>query len=201
MIFSILRLKPFNFLRSPQSDHLSRSTILCTLLIFIGIWPGFLTPTGLGFSCWEGSFYLANSFSPWWIWFALHKSAFQDALALHNGWLPLPAPTHCACGTSFFVEHALSCPKGVLASIHHNEISDLTATLLTEVCLLVATEPELQPVPQEDFSFSITNVQDSVRLDIIMNGFWEEGQSVHLLMSVFLIHLLHQDNQFLFSLL
>ena len=138
MIFSILRLKPFNFLRSPQSDHLSRSTILCTLLIFIGIWPGFLTPTGLGFSCWEGSFYLANSFSPWWIWFALHKSrsAFQDALALHYGWLPLPAPTHCACGTSFFVEHALSCPKGVLASIHHNEISDLTATLLTEVCPL-----------------------------------------------------------------
>ena len=25
-----------------------------------------------------------------------------------------------------------------------------------------------------------------------MNGFWEGGQSVHLLMSMFLIHLLHQ---------
>ena len=74
--------------------------------------------------------------------FALHKSAFQGALALCYGWLPLRAPTHCACGISFSVEHALSCPKGGLPSIRHNEIRDLTATLLTEVCSQVATEPE-----------------------------------------------------------
>ena len=35
--------------------------------------------------------------------FVLHKSAFQDALALCYGWLPLCAPTHCACGTSFLL--------------------------------------------------------------------------------------------------
>ena len=104
--------------------------------------------------------------------FALHKSAFQDALALRYGWLPLRAPTHCACGTSFSVEHALSCPKGGLPSIRHNEIRDLTATLLTEVCSQVATEPELQPASQEDFSLSTANVQDGARLDIVMNGFW-----------------------------
>ena len=123
--------------------------------------------------------------------FALHKSAFQDALALRYGWLPLRAPTHCACGTSFSVEHALSCPKGGLPSIRHNEVRDLTATLLTEVCSQVATEPELQPVSQEEFSLSTANVQDGARLDIVMNGFWGEDQSVLLLMSVFLIHLLH----------
>ena len=106
--------------------------------------------------------------------FALHKSAFQDALALHYGWLPLHAPTHCACGTSFSVEHALSCPKVGLPSIRHNEIRDLTATLLTEVCSQVATEPELQPVSQEDFSLTTANVQDGARLDIVMNGFWGE---------------------------
>ena len=70
--------------------------------------------------------------------FALHKSAFQDALALHYGWLPLRSSTHCACETSFSVEHALSCPKGGLPSIRHNEIRDLTAILLTEVCSQVA---------------------------------------------------------------
>ena len=42
---------------------------------------------------------------------ALHKSAFQDALTLCYGWLQLRTPTHCACGTSFSVEHALPCPK------------------------------------------------------------------------------------------
>ena len=50
--------------------------------------------------------------------------------------------------------HALSCPKGGLPSIRHNEVRDLTATLLTEVCSQVATEPELQPVSQEEFSLS-----------------------------------------------
>ena len=106
--------------------------------------------------------------------FALHKSAFQDALALRYGWLPLRAPTHCTCGTSFSVEHALSCSKGGLPSIRHNEIRDLTATLLTKVCSQAATEPELQLVSQEDFSLSTANVQDGARLDIVMNGFWGE---------------------------
>ena len=30
-----------------------------------------------------------------------------------------------------------------------------------------------------------SNVQDGARLDIVMNGFWGEGQSVHLLMFIF----------------
>ena len=40
--------------------------------------------------------------------FALHKPAFQDTLSLHYGWLPLRTPTHCACGSSFSVDRALS---------------------------------------------------------------------------------------------
>ena len=42
------------------------------------------------------------------------------------------------------MKHALSSPKGGLPSIRHNEISDLTAKLLTEVCLQVATELALK---------------------------------------------------------
>ena len=44
--------------------------------------------------------------------FALHKSAFLDALALCYGWLPLRAPLLCACDSLFSVDHVLSCPKG-----------------------------------------------------------------------------------------
>ena len=65
--------------------------------------------------------------------FALHKSAFQDALALKYGWPPLRTPALYTCGSSFSVEHVLSCPKEVLPSLRHNELRDLTATLLTEV--------------------------------------------------------------------
>ena len=66
--------------------------------------------------------------------FALHKRAFQDALALRYNWQPLQVPSSCACGTKFSIEHALSCPRGGFPSIRHNEIRDLTANLLTEVC-------------------------------------------------------------------
>ena len=103
--------------------------------------------------------------------FALHKSAFQDAIALHYGWPPKRTLTHCACGSSFSVEHALSCPKGGLPSIRHNEVRDLTAALLTEVCNQVVVEPELHPVSPQDFPLS-ANTQEGTCLDIAMNGFW-----------------------------
>ena len=76
----------------------------------------------------------------------LHKGAFRDALALRYGWSPVNAPLNCACGTHFSVEHVLSCPKCGYPSIRHNEIRDLTAALLSEVCHDVSTEPHLQPM-------------------------------------------------------
>ena len=87
--------------------------------------------------------------------FHLHKRDFRDALALRYGWLPSQAPTHCACGKSFTVEHALSCPKGGFPSIRHNEVRDLTAILLTEVCHNVSIEPDLQPLTGEQLSLSL----------------------------------------------
>ena len=78
--------------------------------------------------------------------FSLHKAAFHDAVALRYGWPLQRTPSHCACGAAFSVDHALSCPKGGLPSLRHNEIRDLTARLLTEMCHQVQVEPELQPV-------------------------------------------------------
>ena len=66
--------------------------------------------------------------------FTLHKGAFRDALALRYGWQPVDLPTKCVCGASFSVEHALSCPKGGFPTLRYNEVRDITAQLLTEVC-------------------------------------------------------------------
>ena len=104
--------------------------------------------------------------------FALHKRAFQDSLALLYGWTPDNLPSKCSCGVSFSVEHALSCPKGGFPSIRHNEIRDMTATLLTEVCNDVRIEPELQPVTDEELTGSSANSQAGARLDIAANGVW-----------------------------
>ena len=104
--------------------------------------------------------------------FTLHKGAFHDALAIRYNWSPQHAPSFCACGTKFSLEHSLSCPKGGFPSIRHNEIRDLTANLLTEVCSDVCIEPHLQPLSGEALQGASSNVRDGARLDIAANGFW-----------------------------
>ena len=84
--------------------------------------------------------------------FTLHKGAYRDALALCYGWQPNATPSHCACGESFSIPHVLSCARGGYPSIRNNEIRDLTAHLLTEVCHCVSTEPTLQPITGEVFN-------------------------------------------------
>ena len=104
--------------------------------------------------------------------FTLHKSAFWDALALRYDWIPSHLPSSCACGTCFSVEHALSSPKGGFPSLRHNEIRDMTANLLTEICSDVCVEPQLQPLSGESLNNCTANTDDHVCLDIAANGLW-----------------------------
>ena len=99
----------------------------------------------------------------------LHKAAFRDVVALRYGWQP---PTPCSCGSSFAVEHALSCPKGGFPIMRHNEVRDLTANLMAEVCHDVCIEPTLQPVTGELLSGASAITDDGARLDIAASGFW-----------------------------
>ena len=104
--------------------------------------------------------------------FALHKAAFKDALSLRYDWPLENSPSHCSCGQPFSVEHALSCPTGGFPSIRHNEVRDMTASLLTEVCHGVSTEPHLQPMTGEAMTHRSANVEDGARLDVAVQGFW-----------------------------
>ena len=81
--------------------------------------------------------------------FLLHKGAFHDALALWYGWQPPNLPSHCACGSAFDSTHALSCAKGGFTIAQHDEIRDLTASLMQKVCHDVEIEPKLQPLSGE----------------------------------------------------
>ena len=54
--------------------------------------------------------------------FALHKGDFQDAIALRYGWVPSRLPLKCVCGSTFTVEHAMSCSHGGLPSHRHIEL-------------------------------------------------------------------------------
>ena len=104
--------------------------------------------------------------------FALHKGGFRDALCLRYNWTPPHLPTKCACGSNFTIEHALSCPTGGFTIIRHNEVRDLLANLLTEVCHDVSVEPHLQPLSGESFPHRTASTEDNARLDVAANGFW-----------------------------
>ena len=80
--------------------------------------------------------------------------------------------SHCLCGKPFNVEHALSCPTGGFPIIRHNEIRDLTASLMTEVCHSVSVEPVLQPLSGEQLSANCAVTTDEARADILARGFW-----------------------------
>ena len=108
--------------------------------------------------------------------FALHKGAFRDAICLRYGWRPHLLPVKCICGKGFTVEHALSCPHGGYPSIRHNEIRDITAELMSEVCHGVGIEPGLQPVTGEQFKHKTANKEDGARLDIVAENFWSKDR-------------------------
>ena len=95
-----------------------------------------------------------------------------ENIALRYGWQPALTPSTCACGTSFSVEHALSCPKGGFPIVRHNEVRDLTAKLMSEVSHDVCIEPTLQPITGEALSGASAITEDGARLDVAANGFW-----------------------------
>ena len=117
--------------------------------------------------------------------FCLQKGAFRDALCLRYGWRPPLLPSNCVCGKLFSVEHALCCPCGGLPIVRHNELRDITAGLLTELCHSVEVEPSLQPLSGESFQYRSANVEDGARLDVVANGFWERGQKAYFDVKVF----------------
>ena len=56
--------------------------------------------------------------------------------------------------------------------MRHNEVRDITATLLAEVCHGVTIEPHLQPLSGESLSHRSAITEDGARLDVAMYGFW-----------------------------
>lgn len=106
---------------------------------------------------------------------SLNRQEFRDAIRLRYA-LPLAhLPSTCVCGNAFTTSHALTCSTGGFISRRHNELRDLLARIMSDVCYDVQTEPMLIPVTKEEMSQS-GNMNDASRLDISARGFWRHGQ-------------------------
>ena len=68
--------------------------------------------------------------------------------------------------------HSQACTNLHLPSIRHNELRDMMAGFLTEVCHNVGIEPPLQPLTGEHLTLRSANKEDGARLDIAADNFW-----------------------------
>ena len=59
--------------------------------------------------------------------------------------------------------------------IHHNELCDLTASLLSEVCSDIGIEPSLQPFAREPLQYATANWKDGARLDVVAWNVWSRN--------------------------
>ena len=107
----------------------------------------------------------------------LLKDDCRDALALRYGWAMQDVPARCACGQAFSVARAMCCAKGGFPTIRHDEVRDVLADLLTEVCPDIAIEPFLTPIMNEVFVATPTNTNSDARADIRARGFWTRAQN------------------------
>ena len=107
--------------------------------------------------------------------FALNKGQFRDAICLRYGWQMRFTPQTCHCGQGFDVDHVLSCRTGGFLSLRQNQLCDVIAELLREVCNDVSVEPRLQPLNGECLP-SAANKEDEARLDVRAKGFWNNQQ-------------------------
>ena len=74
----------------------------------------------------------------------------------------------------------MSWKKGGFVTLRHNEVRDITATLLlSDVCKDVELEPFLLTLNGEQQTMRKTaKTNDEVRLDICGRSFWVSGESI-----------------------
>ena len=109
--------------------------------------------------------------------FDLHKNEFHDALNLRYNKPLKNLPSQCPCGAKFDTTHALNCHKGGFVNARHDNIRNLEANLLKQVCNDVEIEPGLQIVTNKDTYPPSAIVTDDARLDVRARGFWRQGQN------------------------
>ena len=69
----------------------------------------------------------------------------------------------------------MSCKKGGFVRIRHNDLRDITARIVSEICKDTEIEPKLLPLFGEKLHERTTNRSNEASLDIRAREFWERG--------------------------
>ena len=112
--------------------------------------------------------------------FDLTKQQLWDSIRSRYGWPIANLPTTCACGSTFTIQHSMSCKKEGFINIRHNDVRDLTAKLLSEIFHDVQVEPTLLPLTGDRMEHRTAIETKEARLDIRVRGFWIRGHQAFL---------------------
>ena len=107
----------------------------------------------------------------------LNKDEFRNGIRLRYDWEIPGTARFCACGVKNTIEHILNCKLGGYVSMRHNNIRDLTASLLREVCRDVKIEPELLPIEN---SGNTSKEPEKARADVSAIGVWSSMERTFL---------------------
>ena len=119
--------------------------------------------------------------------FRLNKQQFWDAICMRYDLQLKDVPKFCQCGSSYSINHCLSCKKGGYVIIRHNAVRDTIAELLKETCKDVQVEPALMPVTGEELPAG-TNTTDGARADVSAIGLWQPLSKAFIDVKVFNPH-------------
>ena len=78
------------------------------------------------------------------------------------------------------------CKTGGFVTLRHNEVRDIAATFLSDVCKDVELEPSLLTLNGEEYTMRKTaNTNGDVRLNICASNSWVSGQKAFFNVRVF----------------
>ena len=108
--------------------------------------------------------------------FELSKQKFRDSISLRYEWEISKLPTIIHVEANLIYNIVWVAKKGFI-TIRHNDLRDLTAKIISEVCYNTEVEPKLIPLRGEDLSYQTANRSNKTRLDVRARGFWERQWS------------------------
>ena len=79
--------------------------------------------------------------------------------------------------------------------MQHNDLRDLTANVMSEVCKDTEIEPKLTPLYGEELQVRTSNNSNEARVDIRTRGFWKQEQQAFFNLRVFNLNVCRYRNK------
>ena len=90
----------------------------------------------------------------------MNKQCFFNFIRIRYGWQLDHLPSKYKCGSTFLIDHALSCKKRGFVSLRHNQVRNLTANVFDYVCHNVCVEPQLLQLTGKDLNEKMVKRSD-----------------------------------------